>query len=70
MGYDWYLNLFPPLKTPAQVNYEKTPTYYKSVRAQARIKTMNSTIQLVNIGKSSFIKVDIRKLSKFSRTSN
>lgn len=49
MGYEYYLNLFPQIKNPEQVNYEKTPTYYKSVRAQARIKAMNSSIQLVNI---------------------
>ena len=38
------------------MNYEKTPTYYKSIRAQSRIQAMNSTIKLVNIGKfSSFV---------------
>lgn len=54
LGYEYYMNLFPEIKDANQVNYEKTPTYYKSVRAQARVKAMNSTIQLVNIGKHLF----------------
>ena len=50
LGFDYYLNLFPFPKTPNVLNYEKTPTYYKSIRAQGRIQAMNSTIKLVNIG--------------------
>ena len=45
-----YLNLYSFPKENV-LNYEKTPTYYKSIRAQSRIQAMNSTIKLVNIGK-------------------
>ena len=48
MGYEWYFNLFPKSK-PNVLNYEKSPTYYKSVKAQPRIKAMNETIKIVNI---------------------
>ncbi|CAG5109557.1 Oidioi.mRNA.OKI2018_I69.chr2.g4077.t1.cds [Oikopleura dioica] len=49
LGYDWYLNLYRFPTHDGQMNYEKTPTYYKSVRAQPRIKAMNETVKLVNI---------------------
>jgi len=49
LGYDWYLNMYKFPTHDHQMNYEKTPTYYKSVRAQPRIKAMNETVKLVNI---------------------
>ena len=48
-GFEWYFNLFAQPKRPDVLNYEKSPTYYKSVRAQPRIKEMNETIKIVNI---------------------
>merc|ERR1739838_729617 len=48
-GFEYYLSLYEYPKTPNVLNYEKTPTYYKSIRAQSRIQAMNSTIKLVNI---------------------
>ena len=50
LGFEYYLNLYSFPKENV-LNYEKTPTYYKSIRAQSRIQAMNSTIKLVNIGK-------------------
>ena len=49
LGFEYYLNLYSFPKENV-LNYEKTPTYYKSIRAQSRIQAMNSTIKLVNIG--------------------
>lgn len=49
------------------MNYEKTPTYYKSIRAQSRIQAMNSTIKLVNIGESTFF---LNFLTSFSVCDN
>ena len=54
LGFEYYLNLYSFPKENV-LNYEKTPTYYKSIRAQSRIQAMNSTIKLVNIGKPAFI---------------
>ena len=51
LGFEYYLNLYSFPKENV-LNYEKTPTYYKSIRAQSRIQAMNSTIKLVNIGES------------------
>lgn len=48
LGFEYYLNLYSFPKENV-LNYEKTPTYYKSIRAQSRIQAMNSTIKLVNI---------------------
>ena len=48
-GMEWYLSLFPEKTTANQITYEKSPTYYKSVSAVSRIKSMNETIKLVNI---------------------
>lgn len=48
LGFEYYLNMYSN-PAPNVLNYEKTPTYYKSIRAQSRIQAMNSTIKLVNI---------------------
>ena len=48
-GYDWYLNLFDKPDRPNILNFEKSPTYYKSTKAPSRIKAMNATIKIVNV---------------------
>ena len=49
-GYSSYLENFQEPR-PGVYNYEKTPTYYNDFRVPARIKAMNSTIKIVNLGK-------------------
>ena len=39
-------------KHDKKIYFEKTPTYYKSLLAQARIKAMNATVKIINIGKT------------------
>ena len=48
-GYEWYLNLFDMPDRPNILNFEESPTYYKSTKAPPRIKAMNETIKIVNV---------------------
>ena len=49
-GFASYLENFQKAR-PGVYNYEKTPTYYNDFRVPARIKAMNSTIKVVNLGR-------------------
>lgn len=48
-GYKWYSNQFPKSQNGLKT-YEKTPSYYKSIDAQKRVKAANKNIKLVNVG--------------------
>lgn len=47
-GYKWYSNQFPKSQDGLKT-YEKTPSYYKSIDAQKRVKAANKNIKLVNV---------------------
>lgn len=55
-GFKWYSQQFPDAQKGLKT-YEKTPSYYKSVDAQKRIKSANKHIKLVNVGKSTFFEI-------------
>jgi len=47
-GFSWYSKQLPKAVEGLQT-YEKTPSYYKSVEAQKRVKAANKNIKLVNV---------------------
>ena len=53
-GFGYYSSLFPQ-PTYRELLYEKSPEYYNSIMAPARVKAMNSTVKVVNIGIKTYL---------------